>query len=81
MSFYGSSYSYSQDLRVIDRQLEMAFGRKTSVYDENRRQNQLQAQQVELFMSSVGSYNTCKSGYTISNNKNTSSYWSSDGLC
>ena len=79
MSFYGSS-SCSQDLRIIDRQLELAFGRNTSVYDENRRRNQLQAQQVDLFMSSVGSYNTSKSGYTISNNKNSSSYWSSTGI-
>ena len=79
MSFYDNS-PCSQDLRIIDRQLELAFGQNTSVYDDNRRRNQLQAQQVDLFMSSVGSYNTSKSGYIISNKKNSSSYWSSTGI-
>ena len=80
MSFYSSSSSCSHDLRIIDRQLEIAFGRNTSINEENRRRNQFQAQQVELFMSSVGSYNSAKSGYTISKNRNTSDYWSSDGI-
>ena len=78
MSFYGSSFS--QEMRIIDRQLEVAFGRNSSDYDENRRRNHYQAQPVELFMSSVGSYNSSKNGYTVSNNKNSSSYWSSDGI-
>ena len=78
MSFYGSSFS--QEMRIIDRQLEVAFGRNSSIYDENRRRNHYQAQQVELFMSSVGSYNSSKNGYTVSNNKNSSSYWSSNGI-
>ena len=78
MSFYSSSFA--QEMRTIDNQLELAFGRNTSVYDENRRRNQHQSQHVEFFMSSVGSYNSNRnSGYTISN-KNSSSYWSSSGI-
>jgi hypothetical protein len=78
MSEYNSSFS--QDMRRIDMQLEMAFGKKQSFHNDNRQRNHYQAQQVELFMSSVGSYYSNKNGYVVSNNKNSSSYWSSDGI-
>jgi hypothetical protein len=81
MSFYGSSFE--QEMRTIDHQLSIAFG-KTSSYDDNRQRNLIQTQQINILMSSISTSN----GYTSSRSSNSSnsscsfsgSYWSSTGI-